>query len=139
MNSITVTVVVRAEPEAAFRMFTGEIETWWKRGPQYRLGNGALRFDEDRLVEGDVELGRVLVWDPGQRLRLELRNWRLGRGEPTQVEVRFEPAGDGTRVTVTHSGWETRTTGAAEFRTVVGLWWGALLSALQGRLPPATK
>ncbi len=99
-NSVTVTVVVRAEPEAAFRMFTGEIEAWWKRGPQYRSGDGVLRFDSDRLLEGDVELGRVLAWEPGRRLLVEFRNWRLSRGEPSEVEVRFEAVGDGTRVTV---------------------------------------
>jgi uncharacterized protein YndB with AHSA1/START domain len=131
-NSITVTVVVRVEPEAAFLMFTGEIDAWWKQGPQYRSGNGGMRFDADRLLEGDVELGRVLAWEPGRRLLIEFRNWRLSQGEPSEVEVRFEPDGDGTRVTVTHSGWETRPTGAAEFRTVVGLWWGTLLAALQG-------
>jgi uncharacterized protein YndB with AHSA1/START domain len=134
-DSITVTVVVRADPAAAFRMFTDEIDSWWKRGSQYRVADAAMRFEADRLLEGDAEIGRVMAWDPGRRLQLELRNWRLGRGEPTEVEVRFDAVGDGTRVTVQHRGWEVRPTGAAEFRTVAGLWWGTLLTGMKRALP----
>jgi len=131
-DRVTVTTVVRADPAETFRLFTNEIDCWWKRGPQFRLQEGAMRFDSDRLLEGDTEVGRVLAWDPGRRLALEFRNWRFGRGEPSEVEVRFEAVGDGTRVTVEHRGWPARPAGAGEFRTVVGLWWGTLLAGFQG-------
>lgn len=133
-DRVSVTLVVRANPAAAFRMFTDEIDAWWKRGPQYRRGEAAMRFEADRLLEGDAEIGRVLAWEPGCRLRLELRNWSLGRGEPSEVDVQFDAVGDGTRVTVVHRGWGARPTGAAEFRTVVGLWWGTLLTGLKRAL-----
>jgi uncharacterized protein YndB with AHSA1/START domain len=133
MNSITVTVVVRADPAEAFRMFTDEIDSWWKRGPLYRSKEGAMRFDSDRLLEGDAEIGRILAWEPGRRLQIEFRNWHFGTSEPSEVNVRFEPAGDGTRVTVEHHGRAARSTGGVEFRTVVGLWWGTLLTGLVAR------
>ena len=129
-DSVTVTVVVRAGPAEAFRMFTDEVDSWWKRGPQFRSGVGAMRFEAGRLLEGGTEVGRVLAWEAGSRLRLELRNWSLGGGEPSEVEIRFDAVGDATRVTVVHRGWGARPTGAAEFRTVVGLWWGTLLTGL---------
>jgi hypothetical protein len=68
----------------------------------------------------------VQAWEPGVRLQFALSTWPFQPGEATEVEVRFEAIGDGTRVTVEHRGFQ-RTKGAAEFRTVVGLWWGAVL------------
>jgi hypothetical protein len=125
-GTVTVTTVVRTDPATAFRIFTEEIDTWWRRGPRYRLHDGALRFHDGRLLEGEETIGRVLAWESGARLRFALSTWPFQSGEGTEVEVRFEAAGDGTRVTVEHSGW-TRPSGAAEFRTVVGLWWGGVL------------
>jgi hypothetical protein len=125
-DSVTVTTVVRTDPVEAFRIFTAEIDAWWKRGPRYRLRDGVLRFDAGRLFEGEEAIGRVTAWEPGVRLLLDLTDWPFQTGEATEVEVRFQAVGDGTRVTVEHRGWQ-RPSGAAEFRTVVGLWWGVLL------------
>jgi hypothetical protein len=130
-GSVTVSMVVRADPAAAFRVFTEEIDAWWKRGERFRRHHGVMHFEGGSLREGIEPIGRVLAWEPGVRLRFELWTWGFRPGEPTQVEVRFEPVGDGTRVTVEHRGWEPR--GAGEFRTVVGLWWGTLLPAMQRR------
>jgi hypothetical protein len=126
-DRVTVTTVVRTDPATAFRLFTDEIDAWWKRGPRYRLHDGRMRFGAGRLLEGDTAVGRVLAWEPGIRLQLALDTWPFERGEGTEVEVRFEAIGDGTRVTVEHRGWKRRT---VEFRTVAGLWWGALLPGL---------
>jgi hypothetical protein len=128
-DSVTVTTVVRTDPAMAFRIFTEEIDSWWKRGDRYRMRDGAMRFDSGRLLEGDETIGRVLAWEPGIRLQFALSTWPFQAGEGTEVEVRFQAIGDGTRVTIEHRGWK-RTTAAAEFRTVVGLWWGAMLPAV---------
>jgi uncharacterized protein YndB with AHSA1/START domain len=56
----------------------------------------------ERSAEGEVaELGAVRDWEPPSRLVLD---WYPGTGPeaPTEVEVRFVPEGDGTRVVVTH-------------------------------------
>lgn len=129
-DRVSVTTVVNTDPDTAFRIFTQEIDVWWKRGPRYRGCDGAMRFDADRLLEGEQQIGRVLRWEPGVRLWLEMSTWSFRPDERTQVEVHFEPVPQGTRVTIDHRGWERRPTGAAEFRTTVGLWWGALLPAL---------
>ena len=128
-DSVTVTTVVRTDPADAFRLFTEEVDSWWKRGARYRLHGGTLRLDEGRLLEGDETMGYVTAWEPGVRLGLDLITWPFQAGEATHVEVRFEAIGDGTRVTVEHRGW-MREKGAKEFRTVVGLWWGAVLPGL---------
>jgi uncharacterized protein YndB with AHSA1/START domain len=58
--------------------------------------------------------GEVLVWEPPRRL-VYLWHLRFDRSDATEVEVSFEPAGDGTAVTIVHRGWE-RLGGAAEER-----------------------
>jgi len=75
----------------------------------------------------------VLAWEPGVRLSFELWTWKFQPGEHSEVEVRFDAVGDGTRVTVEHRAWAPRATGGADHRTVVGLWWGTLLQALLRR------
>ena len=49
--------------------------------------------------------GEILEWDPPRRLAYR---WHLrqDRDDATRVEISFAPAGDGTAVTIVHSGWE---------------------------------
>jgi hypothetical protein len=51
-------------------------------------------------------MGRVTVWEPAKRLAFVYRSVHLPGGLQTEVEVRFEPVGDGTRVTLEHRGLE---------------------------------
>ena len=130
-DTVRVTTLVDADPETAFRVFTDEIDIWWKRGARYRSRNGTMCLDGEYLREADESIGRITAWEPGKRLSLELFTWSFHPGERTEVEVRFEPAPTGTRVTIEHRGWQRRPSGEAEFRTTVGLWWGTLLPALK--------
>jgi uncharacterized protein YndB with AHSA1/START domain len=119
MSTATAAIEVPCAPDTAFVLFTRDIGRWWKRGTRY--WNDAdrgreLRFEPQaggHLVEvhdpesgAGFEIGRVLVWEPGERLVFTWRQDDWGPAETTKVEVRFEPAGAGTRVTVEHSGWE---------------------------------
>jgi uncharacterized protein YndB with AHSA1/START domain len=142
-----VTVLVRVEPELAFRVFTEEIDAWWRRGLPYRVGggDGTLVLEPKlggRLYEsvGDrlIESGRVTLWEPPRRLILEWRALNFAPRESTEVEVVFEPSASGTLVTLTHRGWNRiradhparhgQDVGA--FLRGLGLWWGDLLRAL---------
>ena len=57
----------------------------------------------------------------------------------TFVEVLFRPQGEGTLVTVRHSGWSGLRDGhparhglvGAAFSRMIGLWWGDLMTALR--------
>lgn len=119
-DTVTVTTVVRADPAAAFAIFTNEIDSWWSRGPLHR-NHETMRFDGGRLLQGGVEIGHVLAWEPGVRL---VMTWHR-EGE---VEIRFAAVGDGTRVTVEHRGLPER---GAAYRSEVGLWWGRLLTGFK--------
>ncbi len=116
-SAVIVALRVDASPLRAFEVFTQEIGEWWQSSPLFALtprGDGRLRFEPGeggRLVTelptGKLfEIGRVSVWEPGERLVL---SWRQGTFRPeqsTELEVRFEPVGDQTRITVEHRGWD---------------------------------
>ena len=147
------TVLVRVEPAEAFRIFTEEIDAWWRRGIRYRAARGNRGFIhmeprvDGRLFEsfeanGEtrvVETGRITTWAPPARVVFEWRALNFAPTEKTEVEVTFEPSPSGTIVTVTHRGWaQIRPDHPARHRLDVpafiqttGMWWGALLSSLR--------
>lgn len=137
-DKVTVTTLVSAPPDEAFEAFTKEIDTWWRRGPRFRgdTDTSIVRFENDRLVEvsgdGSEDLGRVIAWEPGARLVLEWLGAHITDSDRTEVEIRFDPEGTGTRVTVEHRGWTGLSAGDARSSSI-GLWWGELLAAYQYR------
>jgi uncharacterized protein YndB with AHSA1/START domain len=157
MNStdrVVVTTIVDADPKAAFQIFVEDVDSWWKRGLRYRptaAEGGQMRFEPGtggRLLEtyksndGPFEIGRILVWEPGVRLVFDWRSPEFGPDEKTVVEVHFEPAGEGARVTVEHRGWDGIPaehplrhgwTGGA-FASMIGLRWADQLTALRQRI-----
>jgi uncharacterized protein YndB with AHSA1/START domain len=148
-----VSVQVAVEPEAAFRIFTDEIDAWWRRGRKYRVagsGAGTLRLEPGvggRLSEsfernGELrtfEIGRVTAWDPPLRLVLDWRAVNFAEDEKTEVEVTFQPQSSGTLVTVTHRGWSDIRPGhparhqleTGPFLRMLGMWWSDLLTSLR--------
>lgn len=111
---VVVTTFVAVAPGDAFEIFTRDIDLWWKQSPRYRSMPGQLgklAFEgspPERLVERGGEtvtvLGRVLAWEAGKRLAFEWRAGALADAAHSEVEVRFEPLRDGTRVTLEHRG-----------------------------------
>ena len=119
MNSaVVVSLRVAAAPAPVFEAFTAEIGVWWKPNSLFQLtprGDGVLRFEpgpEGRLVTTlpngkEFEVGRILVWRPGERLSFTWRQASFAPEQVTEVDVTFEPVGpEETRVTVTHRGWD---------------------------------
>jgi uncharacterized protein YndB with AHSA1/START domain len=151
-SRIIVAVRVAASPARAFEVFTGEIGSWWSPNPLFRFtprDPGVLAFEPGeggRLVQtlpsGKVfEIGKVRVWAPPSRL---VFGWRQATFEPdqmTEVEVRFEPVGEETRVTVEHTGWDSVPAAHAarhRFPDAVFLrrhaeWWQALMGEYKAR------
>ena len=146
-ESARVITFVEVSPADAFEVFTEEVDLWWRRGPRFRGGgpDSELCFERDaegrRLIErgkdGVFEIGRVHVWEPGKRLLLSYRLRNFTRDERTEVEVRFEEQGKGTRVVLEHRGWQALgpehparhgLTGES-FSGMIGLHWGDLITA----------
>jgi hypothetical protein len=82
-------------------LFTERFGEWWPLGQDCEIEpwEGGRVFE--RTDSGaEVEWGTVREWDSPRRIELTRES-----GEET-VEVEFATEADGTRVTVTHSGWE---------------------------------
>lgn len=148
-----VSVHVGASPPVAFRVFTEEIDRWWRRGLPYRVargGRGMLHLEprvggrlfesfETDAGETVVETGRVRVWEPPVRLVLDWRATNFAPEEKTEVEVTFDARRGGTLVTVVHRGWSAlrddhpvrHGKAPAAFLRMMGLWWADLLGALR--------
>jgi hypothetical protein len=148
-----VSVLVTVPREIAFRVFTEEIDQWWRRGLKYRVsgkGRGILRlepgvggrlFEEIESKAGAcvVETGHVTEWSPPARFVLEWRNVNFSESEKTFVEVVFDESPSGTLVTVTHSGWRAiRADHPARhglevtaFIRTQGMWWGEVLTSFR--------
>lgn len=118
-SAIVVSLRVKATPPETFDVFTQDIGLWWKPNGLFQLtphGDGQLRFEpgaNGRLVtdlpNGNIfEIGRINAWAPGERLSFTWRQAGFTPDQSTQVDVRFEAAGENeTRVTVEHRGWDS--------------------------------
>jgi len=105
---------VKAAPARAFEVFTAGMGRWW---PGTHSINGSPMKDAiiepreggrwyERGEDGsECEWGRVLAWEPPGRLVLAWQidaQWRYDANLVTEVEVKFLPDGDGTRVELEH-------------------------------------
>lgn len=147
-SRVLVSLRIAAPAQRVFDAFTKDIAAWWRPNPLFAFtprSPGVMAFEpgaEGRLVErlanGKVfEIGRVRAWEPPLRLVFSWRQATFAPGQETEVEVRFEPAGNETRVTVEHRGWDTVPAahvarhGLADvlFLRRHGEWWRTLLAA----------
>lgn len=153
MSAVIVSLRVKATPLRAFDVFVGEIGTWWRPNGLFQLtprGDGVLSFEPGEngrlittLANGKiVEIGRIDVWAPGEKLAFTWRQASFSPEQRTRVEVAFEPVGEETRITVTHRGWDEipqEHVARHGFPLTIflqrqGEHWRTLLHGLEGRL-----
>jgi len=135
-------VTVDCAIEEAFRVFTEDAMSWWPvathsihetvREIVFEPGEGGEVYEVSTAGEKG-HWATVTGWDPPARLVLA---WNILErpGEETEVEVRFTPEGDGTRVELEHRGWETLAEAAAEKRADYDTGWGHVLGRYEARL-----
>ena len=105
---------VESTPEHAFMTWTRRIAAWWP-ADHTASGEPNLRVILEGRVGGRIfertgsgtehDWGEVLAWEPPHRL---IYSWHLRRErtDATEVEIRFVPDGEATRVEIEHRGWE---------------------------------
>lgn len=127
------TVHVRCAPERAFALFTDRITDWWplQRFGLYEEQTRGVWFEGERVVEkstsGEESVwAEVLEWSPPSKLAM---SWHPGHpsADATIVEVEFFADDDGTRVVLTHHGWERLGDLAAEARGTYAQGWQSVL------------
>jgi uncharacterized protein YndB with AHSA1/START domain len=131
------TLTVDCSPERAFRVFTGEIASWWpmkthsihhekvtdvvleprEGGEMYEVAEGGER----------EHWASVLAYEPPRRLVLA---WQVNpeTAAPTEIEVTFTPEGDGTRVELEHRNWEQAGESAPGMRDNYETGWDLVLA-----------
>lgn len=137
---IVQSVTVSLPPQQAFDIFATRMGRWWK--PGMTIGTqphadiviepapGGRWFERD--ADGaETEWGKVIAWDPPERLLLA---WQLDATfsyDPdfeTEVEVRFEDLGNGaTRVTLEHRNLERFGPTAQKVAESLGSGWPGLM------------
>jgi uncharacterized protein YndB with AHSA1/START domain len=98
-------LVVAAPQERAFAVFTAGIDRWWPR--QHHIGKSPLkravleprpggRWYAESEDGSECDTGKVLTWDPPQRLVLAWQitaQWQYDPSFVTEVEVTFTAQG----------------------------------------------
>jgi uncharacterized protein YndB with AHSA1/START domain len=98
----------------AFDVWTRRIAQWWPKDHTVSAeddlqvvleGRPGGRIFERRSNGVEHDWGQVTIWEPPARLGY---TWHLNRDrtDATDVEIRFLPSGQATRVEIEHRAWE---------------------------------
>lgn len=136
MQSIRKELLVEASQEIAFNVFTGKMGLWWPK--THHIGTSPM---VDSIVEpktdgrwysthedgSEVNIGKVLAWDPNGRLVLAWQVTGQFKYDPsiiTEVELNFIPEGPTTtRVKFEHRDIDKLTGGEKVIENMDGGWW----------------
>jgi uncharacterized protein YndB with AHSA1/START domain len=136
IEAVRKTVTVDCVVEEAFRVFTAEATSWWPVGSHSIYEDSVREIVFEQREGGEVyEISRegekghwatVLTWEPPSRLVLA---WNILQREAvgTELEIRFLPDGESTRVELEHRGWEKLAEGAVEKRASYDTGWEHVL------------
>jgi len=122
--------------EEAFRLFTEGFAEWWPLASHSIAGEEAENCAIEPWVGGRVfertrageerEWGFVTAWDPPRQVKF---TWHPGerRDDRQTVDIEFCVEADGTRVTLTHGGWDLAGGQACALRADYTAEWSVIL------------
>jgi uncharacterized protein YndB with AHSA1/START domain len=121
--------------EDAFRLFTAGFGEWWPLASYSITGEEAENCAIEPWVGGRVfertrsgeerEWGSVTAWDPPRQVAF---TWHPEtRDDHQNVDIEFCVEADGTRVTLTHSGWDRASVQACAARADYQAQWSVIL------------
>lgn len=141
VEPIVKTVRVKATPARAFEVFTSNAQSWWN--PSHSINPTKSAIDKivlepkvggrwyERGADGsECEWGHVKVWEPPKRVVIVWQinsQWTYDENLHTEVEVRFEPKGSETVVTLEHRFLERLGEKASQMREGMNSGWGGQL------------
>jgi hypothetical protein len=143
IEAVRKTVTVDCAVEEAFRVFTAEAQSWWPTDTHSIHGDDVREIVFEQREGGEVfeisETGQkghwatVVSWEPPGRLVLA---WNILERDAvaTELEVRFLPEGERTRVELEHRGWEAIEDAATEKRDSYDTGWDHVLGVYCERI-----
>jgi len=108
-TTYTLRAFIGATPEAVYGALTdaAALEAWLAEHAKAAIDSGIFEFWGRFTPEGERGRQRLLVAEPGQRLRF---SWTLQDAE-TDVDITLEPQDGGTQLALTHSDVAPRASG----------------------------
>jgi uncharacterized protein YndB with AHSA1/START domain len=138
-------VTVATPVERAFEVFTAGLSSWWPLDTHHIGAQPAVeavmeprvggRYFERAADGSECDWGYVLAWEPPTRVIFSWHlncNWEFDPdpAHASEIEVRFTPEGESTRVELEHRNFERHGEGADAIREAVSRegGWGGLLA-----------
>ncbi len=143
IEAVRKTITVDCVVDEAFRVFTTDAISWWPLDSHSINGDKVTKIVFEEREGGEIyELtadgtkshwASVLEFEPPNRIVLA---WNILERDssPTEVEVRFTPEGDTTRVDLEHRGWEAVTEDRETERDNYDTGWSHVLGFYERRL-----
>ena len=134
MEAVTLSVLVPMEQDAAFELFTDRFADWWPKDSHHISEGDAVevvlepreggRWFERAADGSECEWGYVKEIERPDRILFAWQltpEWKFDPdpAKGTEVEVTFAREDDGTRVTLTHRGFEVHGDAGAGMRESV--------------------
>src|SRR5437016_12684984 len=100
-NSLRTSVDVSLTPRQAFDTLVDELSL--------ALNDRGMQFTPSlagKMLEGDVEVGTIQEWIPGERISIlwHPKTWQAGT--TSRLLIKFKAHNEGTSVVVEHEGWD---------------------------------
>jgi len=149
-------IVVKASPEHAFRVFTDGIDSWWPR--THHIGKSPMqraiiepreggRCYTEQVDGTECDWGTVTAWEPPRRFVMAWQvthewGFESDLAKSSEVEVRFTSEADGrTRVDLEHRYFQRHGAGADSMRAGVGSpnGWGGMLQLFAAQVEGAAS
>lgn len=135
MEPLELVFDVACSPQHAFDTWALDTARWWPASHSVSTDPGLIVTLEprvggrifERTPSGDEhDWGQVLVWEPPERLAY-LWHLRQDRDDATRVEITFSGSEERTTVRVVHSGWERLGAKGSDLRDRNRAGWDGLL------------
>jgi uncharacterized protein YndB with AHSA1/START domain len=143
IEAVRKTVTVDCAVEEAFRVFTAGADSWWPTESHSIHGAEVKQIVFEEREGGEVyevsnagdkgHWATVVSWEPPNRIVLA---WNILGRDPvaTELEIRFLPEGESTRVQLEHRGWDALSESAVEKRDAYDSGWRHVLGVYGDRL-----